>query len=867
MKPILLLALVVVVWAGAAAAHPGHNHNGAQMHPLEIPMVERVDAQPLLLQCQRLAEALASIGAPLPPETVAALEALSEIKEDVVITRKVQELLDPQCIAAFEIGADGKRMATPALNGIELEENGWRTVLVKVINKAAVVSRLRIGSPAARPLPRAPLEEVPERWMELSVFDGRPLAGELSGLELEYRVIQISAIGEGEKSGEIEFNIGGLPGATSGVIREWRFVKDTDGWEKPNCGTVEAKDSSLHFTSTGEDPFFSAPVSARGGRMVLRFFAQSDAGGMGQLYWTSPDQPAPDGLRQVAFQMQSGAAQLYEVEFESDGEIAGLRLDPGMAPGNIRIDWMDLEYAKGESADWSPVSLTFKILPSTPVTFDVKDADGSPCMAAFEIRDEKGRVYPAQSKRLAPDFFFQSQIYRESGEVLRLSPGTYSVKCSHGPESIPETKTFVVGKEPVVFSYQAKRWIDTQKLGYWSGDHHIHAAGCLHYDNPTQGVRPQDMLRHIMGEDVKVGCCLTWGPCFDFQKQFFSGKPDDVSRYPYLLRYDVEVSGFGSQFSGHLNLLKLKQQIPPGGDSDTHWPTLGLNTLRWAKSQGAVTGTAHSASGLMTSVGRTPGTDGPNGLPNFDLPAFDGIGAMEYIVDVTHKVPGERGEEVNAIDFIATMNTPRKQEWNIWYHTLNCGMDIVASGETDFPCMSGERVGIGRVYVKLPGKLNYDEWVEGLRAGRSYVSDGTGHLMDFEQLPDGSFAVNAAVRNPSAATQVVELIVNGLPVASQTVPSDGTLTRLIFPRPEITRSSWVAIRQFPSAHTNPIKVIVDGKPIRASRESAEWCLAAVDQCWKQKGSSYAEAEMAEAKAAYEHARKTYRRIMAEAAAD
>jgi len=139
--------------------------------------------------------------------------------------------------------------------------------------------------------------------------------------------------------------------------------------------------------------------------------------------------------------------------------------------------------------------------------------------------------------------------------------------------------------------------------------------------------------------------------------------------------------------------------------------------------------------------------------------------------------------------------------------------------------------------------------------------------MDFEQLPDGSFAVNAAVRNPSAATQVVELIVNGLPVASQTVPSDGTLTRLIFPKPEITRSSWVAIRQFPSAHTNPIKVIVDGKPIRASRESAEWCLAAVDQCWKQKGSSYAEAEMAEAKAAYEHARKTYRRIMAEAAAD
>jgi hypothetical protein len=329
------------------------------------------------------------------------------------------------------------------------------------------------------------------------------------------------------------------------------------------------------------------------------------------------------------------------------------------------------------------------------------------------------------------------------------------------------------------------------------------------------------------------------------------------------MRYDVEVSGFGSHFSGHLNLLKLRNQIPDGGESKDHWPTLGLNTLRWAKKQGAVTGTAHSGSGLMAFDGRTPGSDGPHGLPHFNLPTFDGIGAMEFIVDVTHQVPGENGELVPAIDFIATMNTPREAEWNIWYHVLNCGLDVVASGETDFPCMSGERVGIGRVYVKLGGRLNYDDWVEGLRAGRSYISDGSGHLMDFERLADGSFAVNAAVRREGGPPQEIELIVNGLPVATQTVPADGTLTHLVFPKPEITRSSWVAVRHFPSAHTNPIKVIVDGKPIRASKDSATWCLAAVDQCWKQKGVTYAEAEQAEAKAAYEHARETYRRIIAE----
>lgn len=102
---------------------------------------------------------------------------------------------------------------------------------------------------------------------------------------------------------------------------------------------------------------------------------------------------------------------------------------------------------------------------------------------------------------------------------MRRPAETYSVKCSRGPESIPETQTLVVGDKPVELEYRVKHGIDPSRRGYWSGHHHIHAADCAHYENPTQGVHPPDMLRHIMGEDLKVGCCLTWGPCFDFQKQ------------------------------------------------------------------------------------------------------------------------------------------------------------------------------------------------------------------------------------------------------------------------------------------------------------------------------------------------------------
>ncbi|HEX5105045.1 MAG TPA: CehA/McbA family metallohydrolase, partial [Pirellulaceae bacterium] len=527
------------------------------------------------------------------------------------------------------------------------------------------------------------------------------------------------------------------------------------------------------------------------------------------------------------------------------------------------------------------VNLAFDCAASHDVTFRVADENAKPTTAAFLIRDKQGRVYPSQAKRLAPDFAFQPQIYRADGEKLKLPAGTYTVVCSRGPESIPETKTLSVGDDGAIFNYQVQRWVDPTLLGWYSGDHHIHAAGCAHYSNPTQGVHAEDMIRHCLGEDLKVGCNLTWGPCFDYQLQFFTGKDDEVSRFPYLLRYDIEVSGFGSHRSGHLCLLRLKERNYPGGESNTHWPTLGLNTLRWAKKQGAITGPAHSGSGLAPTDQRVAEGDGPNGLPNYAIPQYNGIGANEYIVDITHEVPGPDGKPVPAIDFISTMDTNRQQELNMWYHTLNCGFRVRASGETDFPCISGQRVGMGRVYVKVHDKLNYEDYCEGIRDGRSYVSDGTSHLIDFvatsgnQAVPVGTSGSEMKLAAPGKVrltckvaarldgkTVPVEAVVNAYPVAKQEIVADGSLQEISLDVP-VERSSWVALRLYPSAHTNPVFVLVDGQPIRASKRSAEWCLAGVDQCWKEKQRTYAESEQEEAARAYDHAREVYRKIVSE----
>ncbi len=713
----------------------------------------RAQDQPVLLHARRVAEALDVLGQPLRREEKAALEK-------AVTTDEVAAVLDRHCLAIVQINPEARVKAEAGLARMELLETGWTSFLIKVVNEAGVTAPLAISSPQAQPLAGSPQAAVQDRWLEARVFDGRPLAPNLAGIPLEYRVLQLYSRDAGKRA------------------------------------------AVLHF----------------------------DAG---------------QGTQDLGFR--------------------------------------------------SDLLLTFDAKAATKVTLEVLDENGKPTTAGFEIRDPAGRVYPSQAKRLAPDFFFHPQVYRADGESVDLPKGRFTVTCARGPEYLGEVRQITVGDGPATERFALKRWIDPAAAGWWSGDHHIHAAGCAHYTNPTEGVHAPDMLRHCIGEDLKIGANLTWGPCFDYQKQFFTGTEDVVSTFPYLLRYDVEVSGFGSHQSGHLCLLRLKEQMYPGGDSSAHWPTLGLNTLRWAKAQGAVCGPAHSGWGLKCDTDE---------LPNFQIPPFDGIGANEYIVDVTHEVPGEDGAPVPAVDFISTVDTPIIWELNIWYHTLNAGYRTRISGETDFPCIYGERVGLGRSYVKVDEPLTYDKWCLGIRSGRNYVGDGHSHLMDFAVAgvevgtgdvlleKPGTVKVSAKVaallgetpetdlrqrpywekpywhieraRLGDSRKVMVEVLVNGWPVGEREIIADGSIGQLSFDVP-VTKSSWVAMRILGSSHTNPVWVIVEDKPVRASRRSIEWCLKSVDQCWSQKERFIAPAEMEAAKAAYAHAREAYRKRHAECA--
>ena len=110
------------------------------------------------------------------------------------------------------------------------------------------------------------------------------------------------------------------------------------------------------------------------------------------------------------------------------------------------------------------------------------------------------------------------------------------------------------------------------------------------------------------------------------------------------------------------------------------------------------------------------------------------------------------------------------------------------------------------------------------------------------------------------------MVVNGRAVARMPVEADGGLHEITMPV-RVERSSWVALRIYPSSHTNPVFVTVDGRPIRASKASARWCLAGVDRCWAQKSDQIDLNQVRNAREAYDFARAAYRKILEESADD
>jgi hypothetical protein len=121
------------------------------------------------------------------------------------------------------------------------------------------------------------------------------------------------------------------------------------------------------------------------------------------------------------------------------------------------------------------------------------------------------------------------------------------------------------------------------------------------------------------------------------------------------------------------------------------------------------------------------------------------------------------------------------------------------------------------------------------------------------------------VPRPASGPRRVELVVNGRAVAMWDAPADDAVHELHF-EVRVERSCWIALRQFPELHTNPVDFLVAGRPTRASRRGAHWRIATIEQLWSERAGQIAPAERDEARRAFDRASAIDRAIASEAPA-
>src|SRR5215831_354330 len=171
----------------------------------ELPLVRNVDLQPLIAQVKRILAAMDYLGAPLAGGERSALEDAFRLGDasSNEASERIQRVLDRSCLVGVEINPEArvKVLAGPAAP--ELVQNGWRQFLVKVHNEAGSTAALRGASMQARRLAGSPPEEIADRWLDLTTFDRQPLTETLSGLVLEYRIVQLYSRDAGNREATI----------------------------------------------------------------------------------------------------------------------------------------------------------------------------------------------------------------------------------------------------------------------------------------------------------------------------------------------------------------------------------------------------------------------------------------------------------------------------------------------------------------------------------------------------------------------------------------------------------------------------------------------------------------------------------------
>ena len=435
----------------------------------------------------------------------------------------------------------------------------------------------------------------------------------------------------------------------------------------------------------------------------------------------------------------------------------------------------------------------------------VDEATSKPLPCRLHVRDAAGKPVKPPGHP-----FWRDHFVCAGTAILDLPEGTYSVEVERGPEWSRATGTIAAKDDATEKRPMALKLIADLKLdGWWSGDLHIHRA-------------LEEAELHAGAEDLHIAPVITWWN----RTNLWASKPGPAER----LRKTADGRFIHSM----------------GGEDEREGGALLYHNLSKPVAITAATREHPSPMTFLEEVRKSPGAHVDIEKPFWwDVPVWASVGKADTIgIANNHMCRSQmlENEAWGRPRDAKRLPPPRGNGlWTqeIYYHLLNCGLRIPPSAGSASGVLPNP-VGYNRVYVHVGPELGWEKWWEGLRAGRSFVTNGPLLLVKAAgELPGTVF-------KGAREVELKATLVSNDRIASIEVVRDGKVERTVSPEElartgslgtlKLERSGWFLVRAiadepktFRFASTAPFYVEVGDEKRRVSRASAKFFLEWVDE--------------------------------------
>ena len=308
------------------------------------------------------------------------------------------------------------------------------------------------------------------------------------------------------------------------------------------------------------------------------------------------------------------------------------------------------------------------------------------------------------------------------------------------------------------------RWSSLAGRGWYSGDNHIHH------------VSPKTCRLEMDAEDLDVANILTSD--FTLDQAEFEGGLNRFSSGRRLIYVNQE---FRNNHLGHMCLLNLKRLIEPVKTMQPYAYPLHLRVCDETHAQGGYVSWAHFPS--------WPGVESP-----LDI-AMEKLDGLEILC-----VLDPRAFPVFMQQVVPELEA--NHGLHLWYRYLNCGFRLAATAGTD-KMTNFVTVGANRVYAHVDGEFTYQNWINALKQGRTFVTNSPvltftvdghdpGATLYFDADKERVAQVHAVAESQMAYDRL-EIVANGTVVAQATPSGPRHFAEIHFEH-RVGRSCWIAAR-------------------------------------------------------------------------